>query len=208
MTATDRLLREQWHELRTWLADEGVLDHADQPAGLGEWTVRDLVVHLGYGLRMIADLTPATDEQPIAVTRYIAGYAPAQQQIADDTTTAAAALKGRELAGIDEMAADAWRAIGAGLPPVVRGRRGPLRSEDFLWTRLLEVVVHGDDLHRVIGPVRHTPVQPASLDRVSGVLADAYEEATGRPPPWTGLELVRVATGRAATDDPAMPLLS
>ncbi|UMG94398.1 maleylpyruvate isomerase N-terminal domain-containing protein [Nocardioides sp. TF02-7] len=208
MTETALLLRRQWDVLRAWLETERVLDRAAEPSGLGGWTVADLVVHLGYGLRMVAEVTPATDQHPIDVGRYVAGYVPAQEQIATDTSVLATSLQGEELAGIDALAAQAWQALEVGLPPVVLGRRGPLRSDDFLLTRLLELVAHGDDLHRLLGPDRTSPLLPAAVDRVAAVLADAYQQATGRPAGWTGLDLVRAATGRTATDDPALPLLS
>jgi len=202
------VLREQWDRLRGWIEDERVLERAAEPSGLGGWTVGDLVVHLGYGIRMVAEVTAATDREPIPLTDYVAGYAPARDQIAEDTSVVAASLRGRELAGIDEMAAEAWRALDAGLPPVVLGRRGPLRRDDFLVTRLLEVVTHGDDLHRLLGSDHPSPLLPGAVDRVAQVLADGYRAVTGRPAGWTGVELIRVATGRTTTDDPAMPLLS
>jgi len=208
MTGVEPLLREQWARLRFWIESQGILEHADEPAGLGSWSIGDLVVHLGYGLRMIAEVTAAPDREPITLARYVAGYAPAQQQIADDTATVAASLRGRELVGIGELAAEAWRALDAGLPPVVLGRRGPLRSEDFLMTRLLELVAHGDDLHGLFGPACPSPLLPAAIDQVAAVLADGYQQAAGRPLGWSGLDLIRVATGRTPTDDPAMPLLS
>lgn len=208
MTHTEPVLREQWRALRSWLAEERVLDLADQPSGLGAWTVRDLVVHLGYGLHMVAEVTPAPDRDPISLASYVAGYHPAQHQIADDTTSLARSLRGRELAGVDELAAEAWRSLDDGFPAVVLGRRGPLRGDDFLLTRLLELVTHGDDLHRVLGPDRPSPVLPDALEVVVCALSDAYEHAAGRPARWSGLDLVRVAAGRASTDDPTMPLLS
>lgn len=202
------VLREQWRVLRSWLADEHVLDHADRPSGLGAWTVSDLVVHLGYGLHMVAEVTPAPDREPLSVAAYVAGYRPAQHQIADDTAAVARSLRGRELAGIDDLAAEAWRSLDAGLPAVVLGRRGPLRGDDFLLTRLLELVAHGDDLYRLVGAERRSPLLPDALSRAAAFLADAYEHAAGRPPRWSGVDLVRVATGREATDDPVLPLLS
>jgi len=207
MTGTEPVLRDQWATLRAWLEHERVLDQADRPSGLGAWTVADLVVHLGYGLRLVALLGPC-DEEPVSIARYVAGYGPARRQIADDTATTAAALRGRELAGIDALAAEAWRALDAGLPAVVLGRRGPLTLEDFLLTRLVELVTHGDDLHRLLGTDRPSPVVPDALERVSAVLAEAYRQRAGRRPSWSGLDLVRVATGRAPADDPALPLLS
>ncbi|NYJ02473.1 uncharacterized protein (TIGR03083 family) [Nocardioides thalensis] len=208
MTHTEPVLREQWRALRSWLADERVLDLADQPSGLGAWTVRDLVVHLGYGLHMVAEVIPAPDRDPISLASYVAGYHPAQHQIADDTTGLARSLRGRELAGIDELAAEAWRSLDDGFPAVVLGRRGPLRGDDFLLTRLLELVTHGDDLHRVVGSERPSPLVSDAVGRVADALSDAYEQSAGRSPRWSGLDLVRVATGRASTDDLTKPLLS
>ena len=208
MTGVEPLLREQWSRLRAWVESERVLEHAAEPSGLGAWTVGDLVVHLGYGLRMVAEVTAATDVEPISLAGYVAGYSPARGRIATDTVALAASLRGRELAGIDAMAAEAWRALDGGLPPVVLGRRGPLRRDDFLSTRLVELVTHGDDLHCGFGPGRPSPLLPAAVDLVAAVLADGYQAATGRPARWGGVELIRVATGRTTTDDPAMPLLS
>lgn len=208
MTSTELVLRDQWRALRTWLTDQRVLELAQHPSGLGAWSVSDLVVHLGYGLRMVAEVAPATGQEPMSIGAYVAGYRPAQHQIADDTATVARSLRGRELEGIDDLAAEAWRALDAGLPAVVRGRRGPLRGDDFLLTRLIELVTHGDDLHRLVGTDRPSPLLPHAIDLVTAVLADAYERAADRPPRWSGLDLVRVATGREVTDDPALPLLS
>jgi uncharacterized protein (TIGR03083 family) len=208
MDETESLLREQWGVLRAWLAGEEVLARADEPSGLGAWTVSDLVVHLGYGLRMVAGVASAEGREPITVARYVAGYAPAHEQIATDTGHLSASLRGAELAGLDRMAAEAWAALDAGFPSVVLGRRGPLRGDDFLRTRLLELVTHGDDLHRVLGPDHRSPLLPGAVDEVAAVLDDAYRQSTGRSPQWTGIALVRAATGRTATDDPAMPLLS
>lgn len=205
------LLRAQWDLLRGWLEDERVLDHAGAPSGLGAWTVSDLVVHLGFALRMVAEVTPS-EREPLTLVEYVGGYAPAHDQIAADTHEVADQHRGRELAGIDSLAAPAWAAIAAGLPDVVLGRRGPLRGEDFLLTRLLELVTHGDDLHRCLlqhtGADRPTPLLPAAVDLVAAALAEGYEQVAGARPAWTGLELVRLATGRTPSDDPHLPLLS
>ncbi len=194
--------------LRDWLETEDVLSRAAAPSYVGTWSVGELVVHLGYGLRMLAEVD-AIDREPLTLGRYVAGYAPAQDRIAADTAAVAASLRGRELAGVDRLVAEAWASLDAGLPPVVLGRRGPLRRDDFLRTRLIELVAHGDDLHRVVGGASRSPVLPAALGEVAAVLAGVYREIVsgGAAPPWSGMALVRVATGRDVTEDPAMPLL-
>jgi uncharacterized protein (TIGR03083 family) len=207
-TGVEQLLRDQWDHLRSWLHREDVLARGHEPSGLGGWTIRDLVAHLGHGLHMIVDVAPARGEQPISITAYVAGYQPARARIEADTAEVATGMGEDVLGGVDRLVDGAWRALSTGVPDLVRGRRGVLSREDFLRTRLIELVVHGDDLHRVISPQRPSPLRTESVDAVAAVLTHGYTERTGRRPSSTGLDLIREATGRVPSDDPAMPLLS
>jgi uncharacterized protein (TIGR03083 family) len=208
LAGAERLLRDQWELLRSWVETERVLARGAEPSGLGAWTLRDLVVHLGYGLHMVAEVGAAPGERPISIATYVAGYRPASARIAADTATESAGMGKDVLGGVDRLVDDAWRALAAGMPDVVRGRRGVLTREDFLGTRLIELVVHGDDMHRVLGPERPSPLRAAAVDEVASVLARGYATRTGGRPGARGLDLVREATGRTASRDPAMPLLS
>jgi hypothetical protein len=90
---------------------------------------------------------------------------------------------------------------------VLQARRGPITREDYLLTRLLELVVHGDDLQRALGRT-DPPLLPTAVTAVSDGLAAAYEERAGVPPTDTeGLGWIRRAAGRVPTDDPHLPLL-
>lgn len=206
MTNEERILVLQWRSLRSWLVTHQVLTQADRPCGLGDWSVRDLVVHLGYGLHMITEVRRA-EEEPIPLVSYVAGYAAASRQIASDTTDLAASLGSDVLGGVDRLVAEAWDVLTDGLPQVVRGRRGPLLREDYLTTRLIELVVHGDDLHRLLDGTP-SPLLHSASSLVADVLAGAYGELAGTPPKWSGLELVRAASGREPVNDPWLPLLS
>ncbi len=206
---SETLLREQWRELRAWLEEADVLAHADRPTGLGEWSVSDLVAHLGLGLGMLTEITPAEPgTEPMPFGMYVGYYPPAAEAIAANTRELAAELETDPLAGLDRIAAQAFEAIEGVTWPVVLGRRGPLTYADYLQTRLLELVVHGDDLARVVPEAGTSPVLGSAAVSVAATLADAYEERAGRRPDLNDpMAWIRTAAGRTGTDDPDLPLL-
>ena len=89
---------------------------------------------------------------------------------------------------------------------VFQARRGPIARDDYLLTRLLELVVHGDDLQRALGRT-DAPLLPEAVAAVSDALTSAYEERAGSTPAEGGLSWIRVATGRVPSSDPHLPLL-
>lgn len=204
----ETLLRHQWIVLRSWLDEVDINRHGERPSGLPEWTVRDLVVHLGYGLAMLEELKPAAPgDEPLSLGAYIARYQPAAPVIAAATRDLAAQLP-NALEGIDALAARAWLALDRPLPAVVMGRRGPLTREDFVVTRLLELVVHAEDLHRATAARTTAPVLPEARDVVAAALADAYGLRAGESPAsMEPQRWIRLATGRLPSEDPHLPLL-
>jgi hypothetical protein len=203
------LLREQWRELRAWLDEADVLAHGDRPTGLGAWSVSDLVAHLGLGLGMLTEITPAEQgTEPMSFGQYVGYYPPAAEAIAANTRELAAELETDPLAGLDRIAEQAFAAIEGVTWSVVLGRRGPLTYADYLQTRLLELVVHGDDLARVVPEAGTSPVLGSAAVSVAATLADAYEERAGRRPDMNDpMAWIRAAAGRTATDDSFLPLL-
>jgi uncharacterized protein (TIGR03083 family) len=203
------LLREQWRVLRAWLDDAEILRYADRPVGLGEWSVSDLVAHLGLGLGMLAEIRPAEGgAEPMTFGRYVGHYPPAAEAIAADTRDLAAELEGDLIAGLDRIASEAFAAVEGADWPVVLGRRGPLGYPDYLQTRLLELVVHGDDLARAVPEAGSSPLLDDAVDSVAATLAETYVEVAGRRPEVSDpLGWIRVAAGREPTDDPHLPLL-
>ncbi len=191
----EELLREQWLALRSWLDDADVLDRGELPTGLGAWSVTDLVAHLGLGLGMLTEITPAEPgTEPMSFGRYVGHYPPAAEAIAAGTRDLAAELQSDLLAGLDRIAAEAFAAIEGVDWPVVLGRRGPLTYADYLQTRLLELVVHGDDLERAID-ARTSPVlrgsrrvdRGDSCRRVRGALGEQSRRQATR---WPGSDLL------------------
>lgn len=202
------LLHRQWRVLRTWLDEADVLRYAARPSGLGDWSVSDLVAHLGLGLGMLTEITPAEPgTEAMSFGRYVGHYPPAAEAIAANTRDLAAELEGDLLLGLDLIAADAFAAIEGVDWAVVVGRRGPLTYADYLQTRLLELVVHADDLQRAIGAPT-SPVLAEAAEAVAATLADAYQMVSGsRPDLPDPMTWIRLAAGRTASEDPRLPLL-
>jgi len=206
---SETLLREQWRVLRGWLDEADVLTYGDRPVGLGTWTVSDLVAHLGLGLGMLTEIRPAEPgAEPMSFGQYVGHYPPAAEVIAENTRVLAAELEADPLAGLDRIAAAAFTAIEGVTWSVVLGRRGPLSYADYLQTRLLELVVHGDDFARVVPEASTSPVLAEAAESVAGTLADAYEAVAGRRPDVSEpMAWIRAAAGRIPSDDPHLPLL-
>ena len=201
------LLEEQYVALADWLDEVPVSAHLDEPVGLGDWTVRELVAHLGLGIglsRYVAAAEPGA--VPLSLGEYVRAYPPAADQIAEMTREIMASFGDDLVSGFRRTAAEAFEAIDAIPGEVLQARRGPIARDDYLLTRLLELVVHGDDLQRALGRT-DAPLLPAAVTAVSDALAAAYVERTGTRGSGAGLEWIRRAAGRVPTDDPHLPLL-
>lgn len=208
MVTNEELLRSQWAALRRWIESSGLLAHAQEQSVLEAWDVHELVTHIGRSFLDLPVLGPAPGADPRSIREYIADYGAAAREIADGTKQLARSFSGDVLAGIDNCARLGFRALDALHTEVVRGPRGAITRDDFILTRVIELVVHGDDLARSVPGVPAPPLLDASLEAVSGALAQAYVEVTGREPEiGDHLEWIRLATGRVASQDESLPLL-
>lgn len=157
----------------------------DLPTRVGAWRVRELLVHLAGALDAPPGLRPGgapeppvlaapEDGQPLrTIADWAAGTAGAAAAIEEDAfERAAAAQDPRE---VFARAVDATSAVlEADHGPATRivHRRGAMLLDDYLVTRLVETVVHADDLADAIklDAFRHDRHALASACRV---LADA-----------------------------------
>jgi len=204
----EELLRRQWESLLAWLDQIDVEKYSEISTDLGDWTVGDLVAHLGLSLSLAADVGEApTDVDALSIGQYVAAYPPAADEIAAMTQQTRAALGPDVLGGLRQIGERVWQAVARYDQARVLARRGAMRTSDYLATRLIELVVHGDDLWRALR-LGTTPVIPEALRTVSTALADVYHERTGMVlDPPDDLAWVRDACGRVPSDDPALPLL-
>ncbi|HEU5484662.1 MAG TPA: sterol carrier family protein, partial [Microlunatus sp.] len=94
------------------------------------------------------------------------------------TAATAAELSGpeltTELGHAIEAAADA---VAAAPPAVVQAPRGPLRAEDWIDTRLIELIVHTDDLNRSLPDHGPAPLVRSALSRTLRTLTQLLAEA-------------------------------
>lgn len=203
------LLRRQWSALRAWLDDVDIVTYEHLATELEPWTVRDLVAHLGLGLHLSVDVGPApAGTAAVGLGEYVAQYPPAAPAITRMTQELALSMRD-VLHGIDALAAEAFDALDRlDDTPVVQARRGPLTHDDYVRTRLIELVVHGEDLRRALPIEVDTPVLPAARTEVAATLQRAYQERAGRSPEVDDeLDWINKAVGRVQTSDPHLPLM-
>jgi uncharacterized protein (TIGR03083 family) len=194
----DILLAEA-DRLVDWLTRRRAVPWSD-PSVLPGWTVAELAAHVGTVMRgAAATVRRRSTDRPLTIAQYVAAYAGSRDEVRDWAVEAAAGRAPDDLvddvrAGRDELAASLTQ--GPSLPAVVRATRGPLRLADYLVTRVLELVVHTDDLARSIPSA--TPPEPdkAALRLTTGALVDVLAaRAPGhavelRVPPYAAAQCV------------------
>ena len=191
-------LTAEWSVIREWIG--GIPSEAyDRPSVLDGWTVRDLIAHLAPGIRVLAATSkPETGTEPLGVAAYVGTYPVNADGIAESTRSLAARTD--DVTGLLD---EAWAEVSAWLADagedgrrVVQARRGPIRLDELVRTRLLEIVVHGDDLARSVpelAPPAHD--RGALRDVVKSLLAVLVERAPGRSvevrvPPFAAVQVI------------------
>lgn len=167
------------------------------PTRLGDWTVRDLVAHLGESLGAVARLVdlpePAAQDGtltdwPLAIAAEapdIAGHAREQAERHPDPDAHLAAAEERFTADLALHPGTRLLATGAGALPLA----------DYLVTRTVELVVHTDDLNAAV-PGLDVPHDRQALAACTRLLADTLAaKAPGgstevRIPPYAVVQCV------------------
>ncbi|MFI9610906.1 sterol carrier family protein [Streptomyces sp. NPDC052023] len=167
------------------------------PTGLGDWTVRDLVAHIGTALtavcRLLGEPEPARqDARPTDWPAAIAADAPAiagtAHRLAEDHPD------------LDAYLADAERRFTAGLDAhpgtrLLPTSAGALPLADYVVTRTVELIVHTDDLNAAV-PGLDIPCDRQALAAATRLLADTLAaKAPGgstevRIPPYAVVQCV------------------
>ena len=175
---------------------------------LGVWTVSQLSAHLVRAATRVTEYLPMPVEDTPLVDRveywrYDAeaeASGIAQRAIDEAADGDPTELPGRFAAG--------WRASAAaandhGAEQVLTTFRGPMRLDDYVATRVLEITVHHLDLRTALDlpPV----ATPAAARLTMGIL----EQLLGEPRPRNmgRTRFIQAATGRIAVDDPRFPVL-
>jgi len=222
----------QWAALRAWIV--ALPPGAEElPSALDGWTVGDLVAHLGRAVDLLARAGAAEPgAEPLSIGAYVSAYPGVAPMIAQGTRELSRATADDRLAAVDAsfaVAASAIDGFGGEGRRVVQATRGPIRADDLVKTRILELVVHADDLARSLPDLPPPAHDDGALRIVVKLLLDALaQRAPGRTvevrvPPYAvvqcvegashtrgtppnvvetdGLSWIRVACGRVAWTD-------
>jgi uncharacterized protein (TIGR03083 family) len=140
----------------------------DQPSAIPGWRVAELTGHLVLVHRgLTAALDRPSAERPLPAEEYVRQYAPNADALDAATREITAEASGLALVDrLDEAIDVATEALKTRpLPAVLRGGRGPITAEDLIDTRIVEVVVHSDDLSRSLPEQEPVPLQRTALSR-------------------------------------------
>jgi len=157
-----------------WLAALAA-DEFARPSVLPSWDVRTLTGHLVLVHRGLARvLGRPTRERPLPNSEFVRRYRRDVDMIIESTVTATGDHSGPDL--VDQLGA-AIHELAQLLPSrdltaVVSAPRGPVTARDFLATRIVEVVVHADDLSRSLPHQLPILLHRAALSRCTRTLAE------------------------------------
>jgi len=202
-------LRAQWDRLHEWVEVMADPRLGRESSVLEGWTIVDLWAHLGRAMDALAVCAPTpAGTVPLTLGEYLGSYAGRAADVAETTRQLAVEHALDPVGYVTSSARAAFATLDRLGPgdPVVQARRGPVRLSTMAVSRLLELVVHGDDLYRSVRRARSAdavpdPVDPAALALVADELLAIVRARGG----WD-LEVVdarrwvRLAAGRTAYD--------
>ena len=170
---------------------------------MSELTGHLVLVHRG----LAAALGRPSAERPLPADEYVRQYAPNADVLNAATLEVAAEATGLQLVDrLDEAIDLAAAALARPLPAVLRGGRGPISAEDLIDTRIIELVVHSDDLSRSLPEREPVPLQRSA--RVPMLCAASPRSwPTGIPaaPSRSACPRTRRCSAASATRDPPTP---
>jgi uncharacterized protein (TIGR03083 family) len=197
LAAVATALRDEVAAIANWLDDVPEPSFA-QPSILPGWDVRTLVGHIRMVVGGAIDRLGTRSAPPATpVAEYVKRFRRDADDIARRTLDATGENPPAELVGAHRAMADPVRAVAGMAPsPVLLGPRGPIRADDWLASRVVEVVVHADDLSRSLP--EQPPVAPvrAALAVATRALAEIFAgQAPGRSvemrvPPFAAVQAV------------------
>jgi uncharacterized protein (TIGR03083 family) len=190
-------LLEQSRTVLRWL--QGLAPESfERPTVLPGWSVRHLAGHLLLVHSGLAQsLSQPTKEPAVPIHEFVRRYRRDVEMITAATLEASAGVTGPEVVTCLESAIDdlAMRLEG-GMPlsQVISTRRGPTTIEDYLATRIIELVVHTDDLNRSVPEAASAQLQRSALARctrtLTGILAGQHpgRSVEVRVPPYAAVQ--------------------
>ena len=190
-------LLEQSRTVLSWLHDLPP-EAFERPTVLPHWSVRQLTGHLVLIHTGLAQsLGQPTKQAALPIHEFVTRYRRDVEMIMAATLEASEGLTGPEVvvrleSAIDDLAARLE--AGVRMSQVISTRRGPTTIEDFLATRIIELVVHTDDLNRSVPEAAPAQLQRSALARctrtLAGILAGQHpgRSVEVRVPPYAAVQ--------------------
>jgi uncharacterized protein (TIGR03083 family) len=185
--------REAAHWWRSLVG--GIDDHQWEQAGVGEWTVRELVAHGARAFKTVADYVEGETKDPTPIATAAEYF---RIVLAEQTPHVHIATRARTDAGAESDwlgATDrAWAAADLVVTNVPADTAmhlfvGEMPLDQYLATRVVELVVHGTDLAVAIA-LPSPPPRAAARVAIEVLLDLAVSEDVG--------SVARLLTGRSA----------
>lgn len=168
------------------------------PSVLAGWDVRTLVAHLVMmRTGLTARLSSHHGGPAIPAAEYVRRYRPAADDIAELTLAARADVSPSDLIAALRTAPSLPAAMARrSANDILDGARGPITVLDWVVTRLLDLVVHSDDLSRSLPAVAPVGLERSALGLVTRTLAQILAgQAPGRSvevrvPPFAAVQAI------------------
>jgi uncharacterized protein (TIGR03083 family) len=190
-------LLEQSRVVLRWL--QGLAPEAfERQTVLPEWSVRQLVGHLVLVHSGLAgSVAQPTKEAALPIHEFVKRYRRDVQMIMAATLEASSGLTAAEVlarleAAIDDLAIRLEAVVE--MSQVINTRRGPTTIEDYVATRIVELVVHTDDLNRSLPEVTPAELCRSALSRctrtLTGILVGQHpgRSVEVRVPPYAAVQ--------------------
>ena len=181
----------------------------ERPTVLANWDLRQLAGHLVLiHSSFTTSIDQPTKHAAVPVHEFVTRYRRDVEMIMESTLQASGGLSGRQVverleSAIDDLATrlDA----GVRMAQVIITRRGPTTIEDYLATRIVELVVHTDDLNRSVPEMTPATLQRSALARCARTLGrrrlgrSRYARSRMRPAARTRPSECSVTAGTGGT---------
>jgi uncharacterized protein (TIGR03083 family) len=194
---------EQSRTVLAWLRGLPV-EAFERPTVLPDWSVRQLAGHLVLvHVGLVRLLDQPTGERALPSHEFVTHYRRDVEMIMTATLEASAGLSGPEVvARFESVINDLEVRLDAGvkMPQVISTPRGPTTIEDFIATRIVELVVHTDDLNRSVPDIASAALQRSALARCTRTLAGIL--AAQRPGHSVEVRVPPYAAVQCAIGDP------
>lgn len=181
-----------------WRSLVGAVDDRWDDPGLGEWSVRELVAHTNRAYRTILDYVVGDTKDPTTILsatdyfRIVLAEETPHVHIAERARIEVGDYAGRDVVQVtEELARRASKLVETAAPSTIMHLFvGEMELEQYLATRVVELVVHGLDLSAALDLPTDPPAESAAV-------ALAVLVGLARPSDLAGV--LRLLTGRPAS---------